>query len=107
VPDTCRVVKQVAVNVPDPDEADCSVTVQRKFVHDARSDPALAVVDVHCPPRKFTVWLGLVGLLVRNSKQPALNTAETRAIASNFLVMTRALPSIQAARAAGAGVVSL
>jgi hypothetical protein len=60
-------------------------------VHDVRRDVALAVVEAHCPPRKPTVGLGLLGGLLKKSKHPALNTEETRAIASNFLVMTASL----------------
>jgi hypothetical protein len=60
-------------------------------VHDVRRDVALAVVDAHWPPRKLTDGLGALGGLLKNSKHPALNTEETRAIASNFLVMTAGL----------------
>ncbi len=107
VPDTWSVVKQVAVNVPEADEADCSVTFHRKFVHDVSSEVALAVVELHCPPRKLTVWVGLVGGFVRNSKQPALSTEDTRATAKNVLVMVEALPRVPAAGAFGVRVVSL
>jgi hypothetical protein len=92
VPDTCRVLKHVAVKVPAMDDADCCVTFQRKFVHDESSEPALLVVELHWPPRRFTVGVGFVFVLVNVSKHPALNTENTRAIAHNFLVMTLVLP---------------
>jgi hypothetical protein len=92
VPDTCNVVKHVAVNVPATDDADCCVTVQRKFVHDVRSVFALELVETHWPPRNSTVGVGLLGALVRNSKHPALSTENTSAIANTLFVMAAVLP---------------
>jgi hypothetical protein len=60
-------------------------------VHEVSSDVALAVVDVQLPPSMFTVGLGLLGGLLKNSKHPALSTEHTMAIASDVLVMARAL----------------
>jgi hypothetical protein len=39
----------------------------------------------------LTVGVGLLGGLLRNSKQPAFSTEETRAIAHNRFVMTEEL----------------
>jgi hypothetical protein len=68
-------------------------------VHAERSELALSVVDIHCPPSMLTVGVGLLGGFVRNSKHPAFSTDVRRAIAHNRLVMTEELlPAGPAAR---------